>query len=152
MTTTLNQLAEKLNGKLWENGNKERVYLNRGHNTKKMKTTIYVELSPSGIFDVKCYIDCPSQPYSWIASQKEDVIESVEKEIKMITAATLYVVDDETFSHPMYAIKHLAEEMLIDNDWDDLKESLSGIFNKDEYLTKANELLNDKYVIKAITN
>lgn len=81
-TLTLEQLAEKLNGNIWEKGDKKRIYLNRGFNTKKMSTKTYIELSPSGMFDVKCFIDCPSQPYSWIESQQEEIIENVENEIK----------------------------------------------------------------------
>lgn len=91
---TLEELAEKINGRFWEKGDKKRVYLNAGHNTKKMKTTVYVELSPSGMFDVKCYIDCPSQDLNWVISQQEEVIESIERKIDEACADTYYYVEE----------------------------------------------------------
>lgn len=81
---TLEQLNDKLNGKLWEKLGKKRIYLDEGYNTKKMKTTTYVEQTETGSFIVKCFIDCPSQDWNWIKSQQEQVIESVESRISNI--------------------------------------------------------------------
>ena len=82
-TITFEQLAEKLNGKIWTKGDLKRIYLDRGYNTKKMSTKTYVE-EVDGEFVVKCFIDCPSQAWNWIKSQQEEVIESVEKNIEEI--------------------------------------------------------------------
>jgi hypothetical protein len=83
MTTqiSLEQLAEKLNGKLWVKGDLKRVYLERGHNTKKMSTKTYV-YEINGEFKVSCYIDCPSQPFEWIKSQQEQIISRVLESIE----------------------------------------------------------------------
>lgn len=92
-TISLEQLAEKLNGKLWVKGDLKRIYLDRGYNTKKMSTKTYVE-EVDGEFVVKCFVDCPSQPYQWIKSQQEEVIENVEKDIEnIIKISTLELVD-----------------------------------------------------------
>lgn len=82
-TISFEQLAEKLNGKLWTKGDLKRIYLDRGYNTKKMSTKTYVYQREDGSFGVSCYIDCPSQTYAWIKSQQEEVIESVEKSIEV---------------------------------------------------------------------
>jgi len=80
---TLEQLAEKLNGKFWTKGELKRVYIERGYNTKKMSTKTYVH-EVNGNFKVNVYIDCQSQGYNWIKSQQEQIIESVENEIYRI--------------------------------------------------------------------
>jgi hypothetical protein len=77
---TIEQLNEKLQGKIWEKGDKKRIYLDRGYNTKKMKTSTYVELVDCS-FIVKCFIECDSQGWNWIKSQQEEIIERVENEI-----------------------------------------------------------------------
>ena len=70
---TLEKIAEKFGTKVWEKGDKKRVYLNNfGYNTKKMKTTCYV-YEENGELKVAVFIDCPSQPYSWIKSQVNEV-------------------------------------------------------------------------------
>lgn len=81
-TLSLEQLAEKLNGKLWIKEDKKRIYLDRGYNTKKMSTKTYVYQREDGSFGVSCYIDCPSQAYQWIQSQQEEVIKGVEESIE----------------------------------------------------------------------
>lgn len=91
---TLQQLAEKLNGKYWEKGDKQRVYLDRGNNTKKMKTTSYVCQLDNGEFKVCCYIDCPSQDWNWIKSQQQQIIDSVQEDVDFITAEKLFVIKD----------------------------------------------------------
>ena len=92
---TLKELSEKLNGKYWEKGDKQRVYLDRGHNTKKMKTTTYVCQLDNGEFKVCCYIDCPSQDWNWIKSQQQQIIDSVQEDVDFITAEKLFVVFNE---------------------------------------------------------
>lgn len=82
-TITIEQLAEKLKGKLWEKGDLKRIYLDRGHNTKKMSTKTYV-FEKDGEFQVSCYIECPSQPYQWIKSQQQEIIDSVNQDIETI--------------------------------------------------------------------
>lgn len=77
----LKELAVKLNGKYWEKGDKKRIYLECGHNTKKMSTSTYISEKSEGVFSVNCYINCPSQPYQWISSQQDEIIESVESQI-----------------------------------------------------------------------
>lgn len=82
-TITLQELGTKLNGKFWSKDGKERIYLDRGYNTKKMSTSTYVELI-DGNFVVKCFIDCPSQAWNWIKSQSQEVIDGVEEDINEI--------------------------------------------------------------------
>lgn len=81
---TIEDLAVKLNGKMWVKEDLKRIYLDRGYNTKKMSTKTYVEQSASGVFYVKCFIDCQSQDYNWIKSQQNQIIESVENQINEI--------------------------------------------------------------------
>ena len=78
---TIEELATLLNGKIWEKGSLKRIYINKGYNTKKMKTTVYVFINESNEICVSCFIDCPSQPLAWCNSQKTKIIESVENEI-----------------------------------------------------------------------
>lgn len=80
---TIEELAVKLNGKLWVKGDLKRIYLDKGHNTKKMSTKTYV-FEKGGRFMVSCNIDCPSQHDNWIESQEQEIIESVESEIQDI--------------------------------------------------------------------
>lgn len=84
MTTqiSLEQLAEKLGGKLWIKGDLTRIYLDRGYNTKKMSTKTYAYQNEDGEFKVSCYIDCPSQAYQWIQSQQQEVIDGVMEDIE----------------------------------------------------------------------
>ncbi len=81
MKITIEQLAEKLNGKVWVKGDLKRIYLNRGYNTKKMSTKTHIE-EVNEEFVVKCFVECPSQDYNWCKSQANQVIEQVNEEIK----------------------------------------------------------------------
>lgn len=81
MKTTLKQLAEILNGNYWEKGNLKRVYLDKGHNTRKMSTKTFVFQDENGEFKVSCKVDCPSQHPQWCKSQEEEIKKSVYKEI-----------------------------------------------------------------------
>lgn len=68
-TISIEQLAEKLNGKLWVKGELKRIYLDEGWNTKKISTKTYVWQDEEGNFKVSCHVDCPSQPWQWHKSQ-----------------------------------------------------------------------------------
>ena len=95
-TITLEQLSEKLKGKLWSKGDKKRIYLDEGYNTKKMKTSTYVEIV-GGEFLVKCFVECPSQDFAWCKSQANIVIENVEAKMRELLADTyFYVVNEKT--------------------------------------------------------
>ena len=91
---TIEQLSEKLNGKLWIKEDKKRIYLERGYNTKKMSTKTYVYQREDGSFGVSCYIDCPSQAFQWIKSQQQEVIDGVESAIEDAMVDTYYIVMD----------------------------------------------------------
>lgn len=94
---TIEDLAVKLNGKMWTKGDLKRIYLDRGYNTKKMSTKTYVEETSEGNFNVKCFVECPSQDYNWCKSQAEQVIESVDQEIaEALVTEYFYVVNEET--------------------------------------------------------
>jgi hypothetical protein len=60
----------------------KRVYLDLGYTTKKMKTTTYVYEKREGEVGISCYIECSSQPMSWIRSQQDEVVDIVVKKIK----------------------------------------------------------------------
>jgi len=79
--TTLNQIATALGGKVWEKGDIKRIYLNRGYNTKKMTTKVYVYQCADGSYAVNCRIECPNQIESWIKSQEQQIIESVTSDL-----------------------------------------------------------------------
>lgn len=83
-TISIETLATELNGKVWSKGNITRIYLDKGHNTKKMTTNCYVYQKEDLSFAVVCRIDCPSQPTSWIRSQEQQVVESVMEQINEI--------------------------------------------------------------------
>lgn len=105
---TIEHLSEQLNGNLWIKGDLKRIYLDKGHNTKKMSTKTYVYQKENGDFAVSCYIDCPSQAYNWIKSQQEEVVNSVEKQIEdIIRISSLELV---TFSEDEDGIKVLISE------------------------------------------
>lgn len=106
---TLQQLAEKLNGKYWEKGDKKRVYLDRGHNTKKMRTNTYVCQLDNGDFKVCCYINCPSQDLNWIKSQQQQIIDSVQEDVDFITAEEVFIVFDEKENKYAYCIGDLSD-------------------------------------------
>lgn len=93
-TITFEQLAEKLNGKLWTKGDLKRIYLDEGFNTKKMSTKTYVYERQDGFWGVSCRIECPSQNDNWISSQEDKIIAGVEKSIEnIIKISTLELVE-----------------------------------------------------------
>jgi len=94
---TIEELAVKLNGKMWAKGDLKRIYLDRGYNTKKMSTKTYVEEISEGNFNVKCFVECPAQDYNWCKSQAEMVIESVDQEIaEALVTEYFLVINNET--------------------------------------------------------
>jgi hypothetical protein len=93
-TITIEQLAEKLNGKLWIKGDMKRIYLDEGYNTKKMSTKTYVYQREDGTFGVSCKVDCPAQPRAWEHSQEQEVIAYVMNNIAgIIKRSQLILVD-----------------------------------------------------------
>lgn len=124
-TLTLEQLSEKLKGKLWEKGDLKRIYLDRGYNTKKMSTKTYVE-EVNGEFIVKCFVDCASQSWNWIENQQNDVIDQVEQEIKeIIDLLNVELIEsrlsaDETEVEVRISFKGIIEEsFLTENQFDE---------------------------------
>lgn len=94
---TIEELAVKLNGTMWTKGDLKRIYLDKGFNTKKMSTKTYVEETSEGNFNVKCFVECPSQDYNWCKSQANQVIESVDKEIaEALVTEYFLVMNDDT--------------------------------------------------------
>lgn len=85
------ELAERLGYKVWEKNGLKRIYVNEGYNTRKMSTTTFIWLDEGGEFKVSCHIDCPSQSWNWIKSQKEKVVSYVEKKICYALADTFYL-------------------------------------------------------------
>ena len=72
---------------MWEKGNLRRIYMNdEGYNTKKMSTKVFLWEDENGSIQVSCRIDCPSQGWEWIASQKKAIIEEVEHRIAPLLA------------------------------------------------------------------
>jgi hypothetical protein len=80
-TISIEVLAEKINGKIWQKENITRIYVNAGFNTKKMSTKAFIYQLEDGTYKVSCSIYCPSQPMSWVKSQEEKTIESISEEI-----------------------------------------------------------------------
>ena len=78
---TIEQLAKEFNQTVWVKGDLKRIYLNEGHNTKKMTTKTFI-YEKDGRFFVKCTIDCPSQTEQWIEKQEELIKEKVYTEIE----------------------------------------------------------------------
>lgn len=91
---TIQELASRLGGKAWEKGDLRRVYLEKGHNTKKMSTKCYVYES-NGAWRVSVNIDCPSQPAQWIDSQEEELRDRIEDELRIALAETFYYIEVE---------------------------------------------------------
>ena len=89
---SLEQLAVELDGNLWEKGELKRVYLDKGYNTKKMTTKTFVFQNEDGTFGVSVYIDCPSQDYRWIESQKNEIIKEVQDEINFLIQEEVLIV------------------------------------------------------------
>lgn len=73
--------AGNYNVSLWEKGDHKRIYFQGiGYNTKKMSTKVWLDCNNDFSFHVR--IDCDSQTYSWISSQKQ-LIEDQYKEAIM---------------------------------------------------------------------
>ncbi|MFT4061078.1 MAG: hypothetical protein QM642_01830 [Edaphocola sp.] len=92
---TIEQLAEKLNGNLWIKGDLKRIYLDEGHNTKKMTTKTFVWQDENGAFKVSCKVECPSQPWEWCKSQEDKVTAYVENQIEAALSDTIYIMADK---------------------------------------------------------
>jgi hypothetical protein len=91
---SIEQLAERLEKSVWTKGDIKRIYLNdEGYNTNKMSTKTYIYQREDGSFGVSCYIDCPSQPYSWIKSQQEEIVERVMRMVNREIASTVFVIE-----------------------------------------------------------
>jgi hypothetical protein len=88
---SLYELAERLGYKVWEKDDLKRIYVNEGYNTQKTSTTTFIWQDENDEFKVNCYIECPSQPWNWIRSQKEKVLERVEDIIRQALAETYYL-------------------------------------------------------------
>lgn len=75
-------IGKKTNVKAWEKGDKKRLYFQGvGYNTKKMTTNVFIEVSGDAPY-LSVRINCPSQPYSWIASQEAEVKEQMQKYVR----------------------------------------------------------------------
>lgn len=88
---SLSEIAELVNStyshnlKAWEKAGKQRLYFPKtfGYNTKKMSTSAYIDiLSDKAIACV--YIDCPSQPDSWIQAQQQEVCERMQYVLDLV--------------------------------------------------------------------
>lgn len=67
---TIYELAERLGKRVWESDNIRRIYMDdAGYNTRKTSTDVFI-WQDGDTFKVSCYIECPSQSYTWIISQK----------------------------------------------------------------------------------
>ena len=133
------ELAERLGYEVWEKDDLKRIYVNEGYNTQKTSTTTFIWQDESGEFKVNCYIECPSQPWNWIKSQKEMVISNVEEEVRHALVDYFYMpvrkIDGMVFDN---GILESREEFILhpdvylseDNVIKDLKEHSE---NPDEY-------------------
>ena len=92
---SIEELAVRFGTTVWSKGDKKRIYLDRGYNTKKMSTKTYVYQNEDGSYDVACYIECPSQPYEWIKSQQQEVIEGVKDDLNDMLSDTAYILTNE---------------------------------------------------------
>lgn len=92
---TIEQLATKIEGKLWTKGDMKRIYVDAGYNTKKMSTKTYIYQREDGSFGVSCNIDCPSQAWQWIKSQQDEVIEGVERQIANAISDTAFIMTNK---------------------------------------------------------
>jgi hypothetical protein len=85
-TRTLQEIASHFGCKVWKDS---RIYLPQfGYKTKKMQTSVYLYIQ-DGEIKVSAFIDCPSQPYAWITSQKEQVIQRVYSALEEMEAESL---------------------------------------------------------------
>lgn len=88
----LEQLAQELGGNIWIKGDMKRIYLDRGYNTNKMTTKTYIFQRQDGTFGVNCQIDCPSQHDNWIEKEQQQIIESVEQQIKEALSEVYFLI------------------------------------------------------------
>lgn len=118
-TMTIEQLAEKLNVKVWEKGGLKRIYLNdAGWNTKKMKTSTYIFKNEESEFVVVCKIECPSQGWGWISSQQNEVKESVYSQISEAIASIGETIEEVELpiSEEITEMVKLAPVKIIENE------------------------------------
>ncbi len=81
----LKEIAETLKGaNYWEKGNLKRVYLDRGNNTQKTSTKVFVFKNENGDLKVSCKVNCPSQSRQWEQSQENMLKEKVYDEISSV--------------------------------------------------------------------
>ena len=78
---TIEKVAEFLGGNVWKKGEIERVYLNRGYNTKKMKTISYAFVA-NGEVKISVFIECFSQPISWCMKEAENLKNNILEELE----------------------------------------------------------------------
>lgn len=146
---TIEQLAEKLNGKLWVKGDLKRIYLDRGYNTKKMSTKSYI-FEKDGEFIAVCNIECPSQDWNWIKSQQQEVVEGINEDVQQaieeLTSENVYVISkdgefvdyflnkfeagNELYSSDVYYSEARAAKVIEEND---LKGVEIKSFSKEEW-------------------
>lgn len=110
-TLTIEQLSEKLNGKLWVKGDIKRIYLDCGYNTKKMSTKTYIFQRQDGTYGVSCIIDCPSQHDNWINREQNSIIERVEQNIEDAFSDTVYIL----INNKNQMLDHSGKVCTIDN-------------------------------------
>jgi hypothetical protein len=103
-TLSIEQLAEKLNGKLWTKGDLKRIYLDEGYNTKKVSTKTFVYEKEARFF-ISCKVDCPSQDPAWETSQEQVIINSLSGHIDNIIEEFGFEIED-----PQIAIQKALDE------------------------------------------
>ena len=87
---TAQELAQIVDGKVWNGNGQERIYFNQfGYNTKKMTTKAYCYIV-DGEIKVSVFVDCPSQPMSWCLKEsnrvKETIIDHISGCLEEVTA------------------------------------------------------------------
>lgn len=88
---TIYELAERLGKRVWESDNIRRIYMDdAGYNTRKTSTDVFI-WQDGDTFKVSCYIDCPSQSYAWIVSQKRIIIDNVTHAINVALSDYYYL-------------------------------------------------------------
>jgi len=85
MTTNYQKLKDaqrQLGGKLWTKNGKCRLYVdNFGYNTKKSQTSVYLYILDGNI-KVEVFLDCPTQHWNWVKTERERIITNVKLQIK----------------------------------------------------------------------
>ena len=94
-TVTLNQLAQKLNLKVWEKGDLKRIYIDKGWNTKKMQTNAFIWQNENGDFLVSVKVNCSSQPFQWIKSQEDQVKNWILQDIENALNPDIEEIEEE---------------------------------------------------------